>query len=272
MITKVGSDRYNSYYSFLNVDHLGKLSMVYRSQISSAIIHPVLLESYLEEQSTYNPGYLDINGNFYSCPICIFFIQINKIIQYPNVRTNIEIQANIYNKDFSHYRTEVIKVKAHSSQIPRILNAINIFIDRDNQLENLDIKNVYPIRRYDTEKIVISGIDHLKLNFFENSRYVPRKDNVFWVEVEVRNIPSDRYLSKLIISSLKKQSEKLEITDYGLLMIFETGRWALPDYERRQLEDTSDISEQSAYIKGRLLIQMIANYDQDDHICYMMSV
>lgn len=270
MIHKAGSDKYRLFYSILNGNELGHLKMVYTSKIENAINAPVLLANHSNEISHYDPGYLDINGVFSPCPICIHFIQIKKIIENTKGRKTTEIHINIYNKHFSEYRSEIIKSTSGMHNISHILNNINIYIDREYKLENLDIQKVFRTSRYIPEKIIIPAIYKIQFTFFENSKYVPQKDNIFWEEIEVRNFRAGTYINDLILQGLKKHCYNIEVTEYGLLMICDKERWALPNYDRKQIEKISEIEERNDYIKGCLLIDVIAKYDHDEHMCKEM--
>jgi hypothetical protein len=265
------STKIQSFLAIFDEKDLGKMKMVRGTKITSGINQPVLFETRTNDYSLYDPGYLDINGNFYGCPICVCYIQINKIINHNISDKNIEIDINIFSKDFSKYRNEVIRVRSHTDNIPRIINDINIYIDKNYPLDSLDIKRVFPAPRFSAEDLVISAVSKLELCFYEDSYSIPAKDNIFWEEIEVRNICKGKYVSGLIAQGLEKQCYKLEITEYGLLMIFDQERWSLPHYERRKLKDTSDIERRTNLIKGRLLIESMAKYDQNVQMgSYMM--
>lgn len=272
MINKTNSP-YRAFLAILDDKDLGNMKMIYNSKVKSGINQPVLLESHTRDYSSYDPGYLDLNGNFYGCPICVYYVQINKIIQYKVGRKEFEIDISIFGKDLNEYRNEVFKVFTNTREVASIINDINIFIHGNYLLDRLEIKRVFPSRRNAIPELVtIPAISKLEFTFYENSHYVLAKDNIFWEEIEVRNVAMDTYISSLIVEGLKKQCWTLENTEYGLIMTLNKHRLALPDYERRKIENTSDIDERTNLLKGRLLIEVMANFDSNDYMCHLMMI
>ncbi|NPD45716.1 hypothetical protein [Lentimicrobium sp. S6] len=144
-----------------------------------------------------------------------FYIQINSIKYYEKKSYNyLEAQLLVFSKDFQTYKDIFVNINSYHygcgavciQSINDIINSINIYIDYDNSLELLDEKlfeNRFQLPKLDKAKL-LNDIDNLEFKYYSNSSYRFKKDNIFWKEIEISNLPNNSYITNLYMLTLRK--------------------------------------------------------------------
>lgn len=150
--------------------------------------------------------------------------------------------------------------RVHFPSFFRILNSLNHFIDTFNDVEKLDVEklNNYWNSKYPENilKSVPEIISKLDIKEFENSKYVPQKDNEFWSEIEVRNLPDEDYLNKKFFLVLSKEFRYADTTDFGWIFYTETESGWLASFDRREVENSSlkfDLKLKLSFELGKII-------------------
>ncbi len=221
------------------------------------------------------PGYIDTDNRFFECPFDIFYVQLDKIIQFqkyknPTMYCKIDAYLKIFSKDFSKFRIEKLSYESKGRSIldfmnfNRIINIINEFINRGKDIDDLAIDKVSTGSPYEQGKSIVLGIvNSLKFEFFESSRNRVGKDNFFWESATVTDLPTDNYLKKLIIDNLFKQCSKISYSENIIGMQFQINEAFAPSFETRRLENQEG---RDTSIKDLLKLDLAIAYNSRDHL------
>jgi hypothetical protein len=229
------------------------------------------------------PGYIDREDNFYQCPLMVFFVQINEIVQrerykkdYPGrllEEKTINLDINLFSDDHSKMIREKISFSENSHSLSfmscnGIINRLNEYVNSGRPINKINFGHfdIYHPQRYKYSKMkgrerIIDVIDDLEVIFFSNSRNRVGKENHFWKEAEIRNLPDDRYFKNLIKSQILNQCRKIEETEYGLFVQFEIRSQWCGRFPRKKIEDSHDLIQK---LKDLLKIDMANCYDSKD--------
>ena len=262
--------------SLCGLNQIGEFKVIRNKEKKNMILSPVIVyDSYADLQKNNEKvslliGYIDIDTNFKEFPIEVNYIQLEKINRFIDsscFRVNLEVYFRIYNKEKSKYRNIVFCYDENYMSfdlLELVVNILNYYIDKNNNIDDLDINklNSNYIRNYDND-IIFRCINELKLDSYDNSLSRVGRDNYFWEETEIRNLPESNYLRKLIITSLKKQCKRIESTKYGLIITFETeSNWS-PSQPRKKSENQL---KKETEIKGYLMIDVAISYFHNDYL------
>lgn len=216
-------------------------------------------------------GFLSINNEFFKCPFSIFYVQINSIESYQkDDKELINSSLIVFSKDFSHNRTIVVQLESDSigsgvvnpMNLNEIINSINLYIERENDLdvlnEDIFIGN-FNLKTLNQNQIA-DYINQLKFNFFVNCRARVGKDNVFWDEVEIGNVPKNKYIISLFEEILNKANifDSISINDSIFLAKYNKDYAYSRSHYR---EKTSDNPEKINEIKDTLKLKIYSLID-----------
>lgn len=95
------------------------------------------------------------------------------------------------------------------------------------------------------------------------------KDDVFWDELEVNNLPDNYYLVKVIIKCIKlhiRNVVKVEQVGNKLVIKYHSSHGYCPAPNKRQKSNNDSNKEYlSWYLKNKLLIHIHKYFDQDKY-------
>ncbi|MBT0609203.1 hypothetical protein [Aequorivita echinoideorum] len=271
---------------FIYIDNPSELGKFYvhhaERDLNESILTPVFKpESIEKNQTDLIPGYIDRELNFYSCPIITNYIKIKKYEfieiyvkeEYRNVRT-ATLFLEVYDKTLENYISETITL-AEKLQIcsidflnfNHIINFLNKYVDSGRDINKIDFKlfsKSYP--KLVDKQIILQNVKSLDLKVFEDSKNRVGKDNRFWTEMEVRNLPENEYLKDLFIKCLSKQGRKL-IADFGVVIeLYSDYIWS-PTHPRKHLENYSTES-----IKETLIMDLAIEFNSEEYVLSSMEI
>lgn len=270
---------------WINVDNiktLGKFYTHYADQVSHTAPQKPIFK--VEHQSiekdihlyTLIPGYMDREERFHSCPMEVFYIQINNIYEeedftgrYP-FKTTVTLNFTIFSKDFSSYKNNCISFSKQDSaaldfmSFNRVINLLNEYVESGRNIEFIDFDR---FDRFKPEKkdreVILNVVDDLQVDFFSNSINRVGKDNGFWDEAEIRNLPDDIYFKNLILKNLPKQCSQVLEADYGLLLIFEVNDAYSPSHPREKIENCQ---KRIKKLKELLKLDLAISFNSNEHV------
>lgn len=210
-----------------------------------------------QSQYFYIPGYMTKDTRFYKCPLISMYTQLNRIVikkimspthnhlnGVPN-SDEIIIDLNIYSKDFSTCRHNLIYINRSGYQIvdhgislvPKAINFINKHIDKYGSADDLNIEKI-KYNTFDDLKMhqISYSINKLKFDYFENSMNNPGKDNSFWMETEISNLPDDVYLLDIFFKILSKNCRYIYRKENCIILHSDTEKAWSPSFPRRKAE------------------------------------
>lgn len=214
----------NTFFFANQIDSIGNFQLTKLKPISKKM-HPVFKTINIGTKiNNYDliPGYIDLNNEFYHCPLQVGFTTIISF-EFRLIMTSISVErrvlANLNLSDKNYEKTENVQIVfSEFRSIPfdfdyfvAKINFINNYIFDNQSFELLDFKKIstFYIRRFSlSEKI--SLITNLFNNFniltYDNGKYRPGKDDYFWKEIEFHNLPKNKYILELLIDALKSQN------------------------------------------------------------------
>ena len=139
----------------------------------------------------------------------------------------------------------------------RVINTLNRFIKKGNKIDDIDLGQLSELPpRKDPKKLVLKIVDDLKFEYYRNSKRRPRHDHdSSWKEIEIRNLPNDKYLQKLIASVLPGKTKK---TEFGLLLIIDYRPTSWSSGKREKIKDPKDKRKK---IKSNLKLDLYKEYN-----------
>jgi hypothetical protein len=265
---------------FIHIDNcleLGKFYSHFGEKQFSSIMLPVFNIVVIEDHKKYelHAGYIDRKGIFFSCPLEIHFLKISKYLidiewikEKSNQKTTINLFLEIYSADFSNsLELEIVKSEYGYTSLSfmnfnDVINYLNLYVSFGKKLGNLDINalnDFYP--QNNPISNITSAVNNLDLKVFENSKNRVGKDNRFWTDLEIRNLPKNKYLTKLIKDSFKLQGLSCNSDDNGLVVELSSDYMWSPTIPRKQIIDYDLIS-----IRDQLKISMAKEFDEKEYI------
>lgn len=214
----------NTYLFANQIDSIGNFQLTTLQPVSKKI-HPVFKTIEIDNKpNNYYliSGYIDLNDEFYACPIQIGFITV-KSFEFRMMRSSVSIEhgviANLILTDKNYNKTKVFPIHIREVKsipydiyyfIPKI-NYINKYILDNQNFDLLDFSKIstFYIQQFDlSEKIYLINnlFNYFKILTYDNGKYRPGKDDYFWKEIEFHNLPDNKYLLELFIDSLKYQN------------------------------------------------------------------
>jgi hypothetical protein len=263
----------DSKYIFIdNCFELGKFYAHHGTRTPFAIMQPVFRIVTIENLKEYEleAGYLDRKENFYKCPLEIHYLKINKYLikrEFVDAKSLnkiiISLYFEIFDLDYINSIESEIMLWEYEYQhfdfmrFNPIINYLNLYIKSGRKIKDLNfsiLDKFYP-QSNSLEKI-IGLINDLEMKIFEDSQSRVGKDNRFWEDLEIRNLPENLYFKQLIIKCFEKQGKRCKVTDFGLsIELCSDYAWS-PSYRRRELENY-----ETADIKDRLKVLLAVEFD-----------
>ncbi len=266
--------RANKYIQIEGYNELGEFYANYGDLTKNRGILKPSFEVNKKNENSYqlNPGFIS-NKKFYQCPLPVFYVEVISVSEekaYSPSRLDliINIELNIYDKEFNNSINTTIKKKESNISfmiINNIINNLNKYIDSGNDITLIDLNSKELIHNKKRDLFFIRSIVHkLDFDFYENSQNRPRRDDKFWNELEIRNFPKNNYLNKLFKNILKKLCSRITNTDYGILLIDLNGIGVPNEYNssfgRRKFK-SEEYSKN--YIIESILMCLAKEYDEE---------
>lgn len=178
-------------------------------------------------------GFLSDNKDFYECPLTIHYVQLDTIKLYRENENNFfKSNLKIFSKDFSNNRN--IEILTYSSyqksdiinpmRMNKIVNSINMFIQRGNDIFTLEETSfqIESLTNTVSTGQLIDHINSLKFHFYSNDNSRVGKDNHFWNEIHIENLPKNRYLMFLFLDILDRSDffERIKLLEEKIVIIY----------------------------------------------------
>ncbi len=184
---------------YIKNDHVFKLDYGPKSQDFPNILTACFIGPFnLLNEYDLTPGYESIDSVLHECPISVFYVQINSLKKHKNDKYT-EVHLTLFSKQKTQNRQVIAKLREVNGssfwELNKCVNALNLYIDNDNKLEELDDQLFTPMLSFDklTVSQILKWVNQLKMDFFENCQSRVGKDNYYWNEVEIKNLPDNRY-------------------------------------------------------------------------------
>lgn len=257
-----------------NLDSLGEFSLLFwKNPVRRSCLLPVFKVKKLKDQSfILQSGYLTSENEFFICPLSVFFVQISLLKTYRENHTeHVECDLTVFSKDFEKCRTIEVKLNSHyvgtnvvgPYSINDVINTINQYVNLGNDIELLDETlfqndfNTWIIQ----DKSIIEYINNLEFKFFANSQSRVGKDNSFWGEIEISNLPESKYIKLLFKEIISKSSvvERIDFQNDIMLAIYDSDNCYCSSHDREEIQ----FDELKAIeIKDSLKVNIKSNFNK----------
>ena len=206
------------------------------------------LDVELNKKLKFIPGYLTYERHFIACPLSAVYVQINSLDSVENDSTKLLANLMVFSNDYKSYVNLNVTIFTHREgdfmSINNYINAINSYVAGGNAIQHLNdqiFAQRINFKMLDEYKL-IDLINNLEISFFSNDFRRVGKDNSFWDETQIGNLPKSKYLTSCILESLKHAAifENLNInsdffiigcSNYSKAWSPASGREKLPDDE-----------------------------------------
>lgn len=209
-----------------NYDKLGQFSVHYGSiydHPNYSCLRPVLKYSILEKDAqllkvSFTPGFLGVDKIFYECPFSVFYCQLEKVFETEessehsgSKKLTMDVSLKVFDKTFKDHQTLKGQFVGHDRnrvdimKMNTIINLINHYVNSGNDIKKINPEKLFSksLQGHDRD-FLLTQINALEFAFFSNDQNRVGKDNNFWEEIEIRNLPNDPFLRELVCNSLKK--------------------------------------------------------------------
>ena len=231
----------------------------------------------LEKNHKLEPGFINVDGKFYRCPLVSHYVQINyireKLIYEPYVgpvKKKVNLKILIFSKSYDSYRNEDIEMVSSNTALDfmccnHIVNIINKYINSDRSIDKLNI-DLFDVNKPKKKSLsyVRKTINSLKFNTFKNSRQRAGRDqDHIWTEVEIKNLPKDRYMVNAIKQVLESNiAYSLKEESYGLFMKLPIRKGVPESYRRKKIHGKTSID----MIKDTLKMNLAKIFNPEQHL------
>lgn len=216
----------------------------------------------------FSPGYKSYDDKYFQCPLSAIYTQLNSIEIINNENTSkFKAELVVFCKNFK--KTRILEINSTLSNLgsrpilsPMILNdvinTINSYIDKGYDIDLLNIKyiekNLDLPRLYPSDLLNI--INSLEFGFYSNDRIRVGKDNQYWEEVEISNIPSN-YFGKIFTNILSKSNllDRARLDKQKIICTFNHHTaWYKSEGRKPQTLNKNKIEEIKDYLKMDIMI------------------
>jgi hypothetical protein len=220
--------------------------------------------SLLNDEVQLVPGYQTFDKKFYPCPLLVWYIQINELQLSVEDKYQYKASIVVFSKDFAQHKQLDIKVYSNSGagilgKLNYYINALNRYVEYDNDVNLLD-SSIFKERINFTnldERALFEIVNQLSFRYYENCLVRVGKDNLFWSEIEITNLPQSNYLRKCFLDILTNgqiiNSAKYDL-EKGFILIEYGREYAYsPSQNRKEVEvDKRKELEIKDFIKYKL--------------------
>jgi hypothetical protein len=281
-----------STHIFLGVEEINKTSLVHFAKYDSEV-YPIpktplsrclkIVPRLNNSTATFLTGYHDSDENFYVCPISIFYclietFTINEIkteaenewgIKKTNITYSLNFKLKLFSKNFIEYKnfeyTSRLGYKSYYSlildEIISIINILNNIVDFDYNLDFLPEHHINGdkfLKEYSESDLFIQ-INNLGFSFFTNDKSIPRKENRYWKEIEITNLPNSLYIQKLYYTILRDNKVfNVSHSDNLLILSYDHDSYYSPTMGRQESYIENSLVEK---VKDILRIGILKNFN-----------
>ena len=223
------------------------------------------------DSSSYLPGYQTFSGKFYPCPIASLYIQINILESLiENEEKVIKASLVIFSKDFKNQKLINIFLKSpiyglgtvSIMSVNKIVNALNFYVEDGNSIEFLNENVLNDTNGLDglDSHMILGYINNLEFKFYENCLVRVGKDNYFWSEIEIFNLPTNLYIIELFVRILSHCSEQVFYNESkGHIFFKYDGQYSYsPSHGRNEIEVNGNVVES---VKDTLKINIFEYFE-----------
>ena len=142
-----------------------------------------------------------------------------------------------------------------------IINSVNLYINSGRHLDNLrQLVQAENSELGIDKKTILKTINNLSCTFYENCHYVPRNDNRFWNELEIGNLPANKYLKDLLVECLQiRYQNKVYIKESHIIVTYNHHSAYSMSHGKEKIKfDQGYFNEVTDYLK----IEMATRYDK----------
>jgi len=278
----------NKFLLLNNHNELGKFKLFhgdinYRKDNCLIPVFKIKENEIENEKFDFISGFLSSENEFYECPLLIFYVEIHIVNNFNDeANVNLNSKLKVYSKDFNKYKIIEVKIQKplywhynnniEIKKMNTIINSLNNYIERNNDLE--DLKENYFMMNEDltppTNKEILKLVNNLKFDFYSNGQHLVGKDDAYWYEVEIKNLPKNNYLAALfykILNFKKSVCESINLSRIQLIGLNELyaeyggGRGSCgSDISGERIKISPDINKMEE-IKDFLKINLMDLYD-----------
>ena len=253
-----------------DINKLGKFEVHYGSSSDhprESCLRPILTIKKKHSRSfLLEPGFLSADKKFYQSPLSIFYVQFNYIEvhyvkkgrfdEYPY----LDIHLQVFSKDFSSQREIHLSfssgsaITSSSRPIPinlmnaqpmdlnPIINNINVYIEWGNELDLLNeavFNGPFHRPRELEPHQIMRDINKLTFKYYTNDYRRPGKENRFFSEVEITNLPQNDYLVQLYKNIIQgaRLVHQIEYSNNMLFAIYDGEYFPSPCKGRKERVD-----------------------------------
>lgn len=269
------------YFLVNNYFKLGEFYVHHGSAVDNprySCLRPVIKNTIIHDnKSSYITGFLDLVDNFYECPFSIFYCQIvsltsnkEKCENSSSNKYTLDVSMKVFDKNFRNncdikgQFTGTSYSNVDVMSINKIINLINLYVDNGNDIEKINSVVLFSnLFKSHNEENIFKQVNLLEFSFFSNDRMRVGKDNYFWNEIEIRNLPNDPYLSILLRNSITKikSLESCRDNETYLVVSYDRSAGYCPSEGRKPI--VADFEMQSL-IKDHLKLGMVTGYNFND--------
>ena len=233
-----------------------------------------------------------VNNTFDECEVTFFYVTICKIhidiISNPNqVYSNtVRITCPFSVKDKNNVKVEhnviwetAVYVTRSASELVGMINAINRFVENGGSASNLNWNELINVARClypqsapknNIHRTIINIVDRLEIRSFQDSLSRVGRDNTFWNETYISNLPNNIYHRKLLYDSLANLFPNIDNIRYET-----TGSIYIESDRESYYGNATERHEISGVfqneLKEMLKIEIALNYNSEKEEFYILN-
>lgn len=253
--------------------------------LSRHSIFPIVLLLFDEDFIDINMGIIKENY-FVELPISVFYVQVQSI-NFNKKENKINLKYKIFDKKYRDSKTiidnltlYVFDIFSIGSILVKRINILNEYVDSGRDISNLN-KVIVLSDSNDklgigiTKRIIFKTVNNLEFSFYENSDYVATKDNSFWKELEISNLPKSKHilviLEKALIKFFKinQWEKKTNILEDKIIISYDRYRDYSPHFARKPFSPNNKfLNTLIDFIK----VEMIRHFHESEYNFDLMEI
>lgn len=236
----------------------------------------------------FTPGYKSYNQEYFQCPLSIIYTQLNWIETIEEGdSTSLKTEIVVFSKNYKQSRTICLNqmIAQRGSRPPlnpmdlnNAINLINFYIEAGHNIDllnneylekTINIKTLSPID-------LLGMINMLEFEFYSNDLIRVGKDNLFWDELIIKNLPKSKYLSEIFATILSSSRivDTAELRDRKILATYNRHYSYSPSSGKEPIGlDVGKVEEIKDHLKLKILdvfdskIELNERLTRRDSIC-----
>jgi len=251
-----------------NTDKLGSLEFSY--EMAQDILGMFPCFNKIDEGLiiTYETGFANLDRCFFKSPWKNFYVEFEKIVCEKILVSgssphNFYVDLKILNKSGNIKTARYTFTGINLDKLATIINLINVYIERNNDLILLDLKLLekYSFKHLSKE-CLFESINALEVEYYSDSITRVGKDNIYYEEAIIK-LPDDKYICELVKKTFGNGGR---LTEHGLRVeIDRSYGWGASSSRH---SDKSVKANEYDSLKEKIKIFSIENYDSAIHNQY----